>query len=177
MYNQPWTTARNGYHLYKYTWTDRRINYNHATSRLAICLNETSQSQKHKLSSILLLSRCMTNYMEACSFLNAHFTETTEKVDNLFEKKLMVNSSFIRKTYVEKTYVVGTHWNCLTVPTTYATENKKKTILKFTFIPSIISIVFASSKHLKLPISIKMSVIILQIVYVCMTATALNSSS
>ena len=81
----------------------------------------------------------MTNYMEACSFLHAHFTDPTENVDNLFEKKLMVNSSFNRKTYVEKTYVVGTHWNCLTVPTTYATENKKKTILKFTFIPSQVS--------------------------------------
>ena len=53
----------------------------------------------------------------------------------------------------------------------------RKTLLKFMFIPSIMSLVFASFKHLKLPISIKMRVAILQIVYACMTATALNSSS
>ena len=62
------------------------------------------------------------------------------------------------------------------VPTTCVSENKK-TVLKFTFIPSIMSLAFASFKHLKLPISIKMHVSILQIVYVCMTATTLNSSS
>ena len=39
------------------------------------------------------------------------------------------------------------------VPTTYITENKE-TIFKFTLKPSIMSIAFASFKHLKLPISI-----------------------
>ena len=53
----------------------------------------------------------------------------------------------------------------------------RKTILKFTFIPSIMYIVFASFKDLKLPISIKMPVTILQIVYVCITATAPNLNS
>ena len=129
--------------------------------------------QKHKISSLLLLSKCMTNYMKT-SFLHAHFTETMEKVENLFYKsKLIVNSSFI-----EKTYVVGTHWNCLTEAIPRCIYNIllkiRKTILKFTFIPSIMSIVFASFKHLKLPISIKMPVAILHIVYVCMTATAPN---
>ena len=50
----------------------------------------------------------------------------------------------------------------------------RKTILKFKFIPSIMSIVLAS---FKLPISTKMPVTILQNVYVCMAATAPNSSS
>ena len=36
----------------------------------------------------------------------------------------------------------------------------RKTILEFTFIPSIMSIVFASFKHLKLPINGKMPVTI-----------------
>ena len=31
-------------------------------------------------------------------------------VENLFKKMLIVNNSFI-----EKTYVVGTHWDCLIV--------------------------------------------------------------
>ena len=39
---------------------------------------------------------------------------------------------------------------------------KRKTVLKFTFIPSIISVVFASFEHLKLPISIKIPVTLLQ---------------
>ena len=61
-------------------------------------------------------------------------------------------------------------------PTTYVTENKKKTILKFTFIPSTMSIVFVFSKHLELPISIKIYVTIMKIVYICMSATSPNSS-
>ena len=85
----------------------------------------------------------------------------------------MVNSSFI-----EKTYVVGTHWNCFIEPPHRGNSNVslhhmllkiRKTILEFTFIPSIMLIVFASFKHLKLPISIEMPVTIL--LYVCMTAT------
>ena len=48
----------------------------------------------------------LANYMKTCSFLHAHFTETMKVVENL-EKKFLVNSSFI-----EKTYVVGAHWNC-----------------------------------------------------------------
>ena len=51
----------------------------------------------------------------------------------------------------------------------------RKTILKFTFKPSIMSIVFASFKQFKLPISIKMSVTILQIVaFVCMKFEFMN---
>ena len=48
--------------------------------------------------------------------------------------------------------------------------------IKFTFIPSTMSIVFVSFKHLELPISIKISVTIMQIVYICMTATSPNLS-
>ena len=43
-------------------------------------------------------------------------------------------------------------------------------------VPSIMAIVLASFKHLELPISIKMSVTILQIVYVCMTVLSPNLS-
>ena len=51
----------------------------------------------------------------------------------------------------------------------------RKTILKFTFKPSIMSIVFASFKHLKLPISVKIPVTKLQIVaYVCMKFEFMN---
>ena len=51
------------------------------------------------------------------------------------------------------------------VPTTYVTGNKV-TIFKFTLEPSIMSIVFASFKHLKLTISIIMPITIPQIVYI-----------
>ena len=49
------------------------------------------------------------------------------------------------------------------------------TILKLIFLPSTMSIVFASCKHLELLISIMIPVTLLQIVYTCMTATAPNS--
>ena len=86
--------------------------------------------QKHKIDSLLLSSRCMTNCMKICSFLHAHLIELMKVVENLFKKKLMVKNSFI-----EKTYVVGTHWimrqfQC--VPTTYVTENKEKNYLERT---------------------------------------------
>ena len=56
-------------------------NYQH----LAICSNETSQDklQKHKISSLLFPSRCITNYMNTCSFLHVHFTELMKTVENL----------------------------------------------------------------------------------------------
>ena len=59
------------------------------------------------------------------------------------------------------------------VPTTYFTENKE-TSFKFKLKLSIMSIAFAYFKHLKLPISIRIPVTILQIVYICMTAIAPN---
>ena len=42
---------------------------------------------------------------------------------------------------------------------------------------SIMSIVFTSFEHPKLPISIKIPVTLLQIVYICMTAISQNLSS
>ena len=64
--------------------------YNQATTILAICSNETSQDKlsKDKISSLLLSSRCMANYMKTCSFLHAHFTETMKIVESLFLKSL-----------------------------------------------------------------------------------------
>ena len=47
-------------------------------------------------------------------------------------------------------------------------------ILKFTFISSTMSIVFVSFKDLELPISIKIYVTILQIVYICMSGISVN---
>ena len=52
----------------------------------------------------------------------------------------------------------------------------RKPILKFIW-TIIMSIVFASFKHPKLPISIKIPVPLLQIVYICMTAISPNLSS
>ena len=62
------------------------------------------------------------------------------------------------------------------VSTTYVTE-KKVTMFEFTLQPSIMSIVFAFLKHLKLPISIIIPVTIPQIVYNCMTFISPNSIS
>ena len=53
---------------------------------------------------------------------------------------------------------------------------REKTIWKFTFV-KIMSIVFTSLKHPKLPISITIPVRLLQFVYICMTAISPNLSS
>ena len=54
---------------------------------LLIYAIETSQScQKHKIGCVLLSFRCMTNYMKMYLFLYAHFTETTNVVENLLIK-------------------------------------------------------------------------------------------
>ena len=50
----------------------------YVTSNLAIYSHGTSRDtfvsyQKHKIDSLLLSSRCMTNYMKSCSFLHVHF--------------------------------------------------------------------------------------------------------
>ena len=59
--------------------------------------------QKHKMYSLLLSSRYMTNYMKTNSFLHAHFTETMKIV---CFKKLMVISSFIEKPCCRNTLKV-----------------------------------------------------------------------
>ena len=51
----------------------------------------------------------------------------------------------------------------------HVTENKEENFGNLHF-PSIMSVVFTSFKHSKLPISIKSPVTLLQIVYICMTA-------
>ena len=55
----------------------RKELYNLATNRLAIYFLETSEDKlsEAKIDSLLLSSRCMTNYMRSCSFLHAHFFE------------------------------------------------------------------------------------------------------
>ena len=57
---------------------------------------------KNEIGSLLLSSRCMTNYIKTCLFLHVHFTETMKVVENLV-KKLM-----LKKSFFEKRHVVGT---------------------------------------------------------------------
>ena len=73
----------------------------------------------------------------------------------------------MKSSFIEKTYVLGT----------YVTENKEENYLEILHFPSIMSIVFISFNHPKLPISIEIPVTLLQIVYICMTAISSNSSS
>ena len=82
----------------------------------------------------------------------------------------------MKNSFIEKTYVVGTHWDCLreAIPLcnysiNYVTENKKA-IYKFTFSKYHVHCLI-SFKYPKLPISIKTPVTLLQIVYICMTAS------
>ena len=90
--------------------------------------------QKHKIGSLLLSSRCMTNYMKTCSFLHAHFAETNKVVDNLFEKSLWCKkNSFIsnRVLWVHIGIAYMKQFQC--VPSAYATENKDNYLEIYTY--------------------------------------------
>ena len=62
------------------------------------------------------------------------------------------------------------------VPATYVTENKKNYSVEINVYTKYHVHCLSLLKRLKLSISIKIRVIILQIVYICMTATAPNLS-
>ena len=111
-------------------------------------------------------------FISTCSFLWIN-----ESGWEFVLKKLMMKNSFI-----EKTYVAGTYWNCLYEAIPMCTYNicywkQGRKLFGNLHFPRLLSIVFTSFKHPKLPISIKIPVILLQIVYLCMTAISPNSSS
>ena len=78
-------------------------------------------------------------------------------------KKVMVKISFMEKTYVYLQLML--------------LKISKKTSWKLTLSKYIMAIVCTSFKHPMLPISIKIPVTLLQIVYICMTAISPNLSS
>ena len=106
---------------------------------------------KHKIGSLFLSSRCMTNYMKICSFLHAHFFWKNKSGWEFVGEKLI-------------------YWKDICNLNVYLQHNM---LLKIRNFPSIMSIVFISFKHPKLPIPVTL----LQSVYICMTAISPNSSS
>ena len=132
--------------------------------------------QMHKIGSLLLSSRCMTKYMKTCSFLLWWFYWINQSGWEFKKKK----KHLVKNSFIEKTYVVGTHWNCLVeaIPMwIYNICYWKQGKLFGNLLPSIMSIDSASFKQPKLPISIKIPVTLLQLVYICITAISPNSSS
>ena len=79
----------------------------------------------------------------------------------------------VETSFIENTYVVGTHWNCLIE---YVILKKGRKLFGNLHFPSIMSIVFTSFKNPILPISTKIPLTLLQIVYICMTAISPNLS-
>ena len=77
----------------------------------------------------------------------------------------------VKNSVIEKTNDVVTH-----CPTTYVTENKEENHLEI-YIFKVSCALSTSFKHPKLPISIKIPVTLLQIVYICMTSISPHSSS
>ena len=63
------------------------------------------------------------------------------------------------------------------VPTQYVTENKEEHYLEIYIFQVSCPLSLSLFKHPKLPISIKIPVTLLQIVYICMTAISPNLSS
>ena len=103
---------------------------------------------------------------------------------------LWINESgwlFVHKKHMVKNWfneninVVDSHWNCLIEAIPVCTYNiyywnrGRKLFLNLHF-SSIMSIVFTSFTHPKLPISIKIPVALLKIVYICMTTISTNSN-
>ena len=79
--------------------------------------------------------------MKACSFLHAHFTDTIKIVENLFLKSLWCTAHVLKSHMLYGHIGITSKRQFQFVPTTYVTENKKrKTILKFTFISSIMHV-------------------------------------
>ena len=98
-------------------------NYNHATTNLTIYSNSTSQ--EHRICSLLLSSRCMTNYMKTCSFLHANFTKTIKVFENLFLKILRWTSHLLKRHMLLVHIGIASMRQFQCVPTTLVTENKK----------------------------------------------------
>ena len=130
--------------------------------------------QKHKIDSLLLSSRCMTNYMKSRSFLHARFSDLMKVVDNLFKKAYGEKLVYWKDIYCRFTLELPHRGNS-NVYLQYMLLKIRKRFGNLHF-PSIMTIVFTSFKHSKLPISIKIPVTLLQIVYICMTALSQNSS-
>ena len=99
-------------------------------------------------------------------------------VENLFKKKLMVKNSFIEKTYCRYTLELPHRGNSnVYLQQLHMLLKIRKKLFGNLHFPHIMPIVLTSFKHPKLPISIKIPVTLLQIVYICMTAISPNSSS
>ena len=103
----------------------------------------------------------MSNYMKTCSFLHAHFTETIKVVENLVKK-------VYGEKHIEKTYVVDNLYQQHKSP-----KKKKKYFGVYTYRVSC-PLSLTHFKHLKLPITMKIPVILPQIVYIYMTAVFPN---
>ena len=58
----------------------------YTTRQLPIEKYTPTKHLKKSFKRLLMSSRCMTNYMKACSYLHAHFTETMKVVENLLLK-------------------------------------------------------------------------------------------
>ena len=144
--------------------------YNHTPISLAPYSNEKSYDKWSKSWKTLSFIVIQMHDKLHESFLHADFTKQMKVVENQFKK---VNNIFI-----EKACVKGKHWSKRKfqwVPTKYVTKQGKQfcNLLK----TSNMYNVFASFKHLKLPISIGIPVTLPQIVIICMAAIYPNSVS
>ena len=99
-------------------------------------------------------------------------------VENLFLKKLINGEKLIYRKDIccWSTLELSHRDNSNVYLQHMLLEIRKKSIRKFT-LPSAMSIVFTSFKHPKLPISIKIPVTLLKVVYICTIALSQNLSS
>ena len=117
-------------------------------------------------------ARCMPNFMKTCSFLYVHFAETYNYLMSYWKSCFGETLSFIEKICCRCTLELP-QWGNYNLYQQHMLWNIRKTIWNL-HLSRIMSIVFASFKHIKLPIRIKISATMLQIVYIYMTAISLN---
>ena len=132
--------------------------------------------QKHKIDSLSLSPRCITNYMKSCSFLHAHFFEEMTVVENLFKKAYGEKLIYWKNICYRYTFELPHRGNSNVYLQHMLMQIRKKTAWKFTFSKHHVHCLNLF-KHSELPISIKIPVTLLLIVYICMTAISPNSSS
>ena len=130
--------------------------YNHATSNLAKCSQEKYQDKlSEAYNSLFLSSRCMTNYISTCSFLwKAYGDKLIYWKDICCRYTLELPQWGNSNVYLQHMLL----------------KIREKNIWKFTFSNYNVHIVSTFVKHSKLPISIKIPVTLLQIIYNCMTS-------
>ena len=89
--------------------------------------------QKHRIDSLLLSFKCMTNDIKNCSFLHAHIFELMKVVENLFKKSLWLIIHLLSRHMLLIHIGIASYRQFQFDLQLMLLKIRKKTIWKFTF--------------------------------------------